>query len=142
MQTPPHLADDALAQWASRIKNSLADLNARIARLSIFLQLPLDTEAEVQTIIDRKHPLFLLHDGRQAGPAHPADEAGNQHRQAHALEELRGLLVLRCEMMANLLDQLGLELTEQIASQAEEHLDRLGFKPGADGFHLLPRIAP
>lgn len=137
MSTPPRLADDALAQRARRIKNSLADLNARIARLSIFLQLPLDTEAQVQLIVKRAHPLFRLHDGRQAGRG-----TGEQHRQANALEELRGLLVLRCKVMASLLDKLGLELTVQIANQAEDHLDRLGFKPGADGFRLLPRTEP
>ena len=137
MSNPPRPADDALAQRARRIKNSLADLNARIARLSIFLQLPLDTEAQVQQIVERTHPLFRLHDGQQAGAA-----AGGQHRQRHALEELRGLLVLRCKVMANLLSNLGLELTGQIANQAEDHLDRLGFKPGADGFRLLPRTKP
>ncbi len=142
MPNQPKLADDALAQWARRIKNTLADLNARIARLSIFLQLPLDSEAEVQKIINREHPLFLLHDTQRAGQVHPADERGNQHRQAHALEELRGLMVLRCDLMAKLLENLGLELTEQIANQAEDHLDRLGFKPGADGFRLLPRTEP
>ena len=137
LPTPPRLADDALAQRASRIKNSLADLNARIARLSIFLQLPLDTEAQVQLIVERTHPLFLRHDASQASTG-----TGDQHRQANALEELRGLLVLRCKVMASLLDNLGLELTGQIANQAEDHLDRLGFKPGADGFRLLPRTEP
>ena len=137
MSNPPRLAEDALAQRARRIKNSLADLNARIARLSIFLQLPLDTETQVQQIVERTHPLFRLHDGQPAGAA-----AGGQHRQRHALEELRGLLVLRCKVMANLLSNLGLELTGQIANQAEDHLDRLGFKPGADGFRLLPRTEP
>lgn len=142
MQNPPHQADEAQAQWTRRIKDSLAELNARIARLSIFLQLPLDSEAEVQKIIHREHPLFRLHEGMQAAQTHPDDEHGKEHRQAHALEELRGLLVLRCELMARLLESLGLELTGQITNQAEDHLDRLGFKPGADGFHLLPRLEP
>lgn len=137
MSNPPRPADDALAQRARRIKNSLADLNARIARLSIFLQLPLDTEAQLQQIVERTHPLFRLHDSQPAGAA-----AGSQQRQRQALEELRGLLVLRCKVMANLLSNLGLELTGQIANQAEDHLDRLGFKPGADGFRLLPRTEP
>ncbi len=137
MSNPPRPAEDALAQRARRIKNSLADLNARIARLSLLLQLPLDTEAQVQLIVERTHPLFRLHDARQSGAA-----AAGQHRQANALEELRGLLVLRCKVMAKLLDDLGLELTGQIANQAEDHLERLGFKPGADGFRLLPRTEP
>ncbi len=137
LPNPPHLADDALAQRARRIKNSLADLNARIARLSLLLQLPLDTDAQVQLIVKRAHPLFRLHADQQTGTS-----TGVQHRQVNALEELRGLLVLRCKVMASLLDKLGLELTVQIANQAEDHLDRLGFKPGADGFHLLPRTQP
>lgn len=137
MSNPPRPAEDALAQRARRIKNSLADLNARIARLSLLLQLPLDTEAQVQLIVERTHPLFRLHADQQTGTS-----TGVQHRQANALEELRGLLVLRCKVMAKLLDDLGLELTGQIANQAEDHLERLGFKPGADGFRLLPRTEP
>lgn len=65
-----------------------------------------------------------------------------ERRKSHLREELRGLLVLRCKVMAKLLETLGLELTGQIANQAEDHLERLGFEPGADGFHLLPRTKP
>lgn len=132
---PPRLPDNALGLRVRRIRNSLADLNARIARLSMFLQLSLDTEAKVQLVIERNHPLFRRHEGRQ-----PGADAGSRQRQA--LEELRGLLVLRCKVMAKLLETLGLELTGQIANQAEDHLERLGFEPGADGFHLLPRTLP
>ena len=82
MSNPPRPADDALAQRARRIKNSLADLNARIARLSIFLQLPLDTEAQVQQIVERTHPLFRLHDGQPAGAA-----AGGQQRQRQPVQQ-------------------------------------------------------
>ena len=84
MSNPPRPADDALAQRARRIKNSLADLNARIARLSLLLQLPLDTDAQVQLIVKRAHPLFRLHADQQTGTS-----TGVQHRQVNALEELR-----------------------------------------------------
>ncbi len=132
---PPRLPDSALSRRVQRIKNSLAELNARIARLSMFLQLSLDSSEQVQLIIDRHHPLFQLLPDRPG-----ATDAGERHRQA--LEELRGLLVLRCKIMARLLDNLGLDLTGQIANQAEDHLERLGFQPGADGFRLLPRTQP
>ena len=132
---PPRLPDNALGLRVRRIRNSLSDLNARIARLSMLLQLSLDSEAKVQLIIERSHPLFRRHEDRSAGSA-----TGGRQRQA--LEELRGLLVLRCKVMARLLDELGLELTGQIANQVADHLERLGFQPGADGFHLLPRTLP
>lgn len=129
--------DDPLFQWSRRITRSLADLDARIARLALFLDLSLESESVMQQVIDRSHPLFQRY---QHNPDVPmTDDHG---RERHSLEELRGLLVVRCNMMANMLNEFGLELSTQIASAAEDHMERVGFKPGADGFTLLPRLKP
>jgi len=61
---------------------------------------------------------------------------GFDERQDHLREELRGLLILRYHMEASSLDKNGLAVTEQAMVQAEEHLLRRGFKPGADGLKL------
>ncbi len=129
--------DDPLFQWSRRMTRSLADLDARIARLALFLELSLHSEAVIEQVIERSHPLFQRY---QHNPDVPLTDDHGRERQS--LEELRGLLVVRCNMMANMLNELGLELTTQIASAAEDHLDRLGFEPGADGFTLLPRRKP
>ena len=130
---------DPLFQWSRRMTRSLADLDARIARLALFLDvdLSLHNESVIEHLIERTHPLFQRYQHNADVPL--SDDHG---RERHSLEELRGLLVVRCNMMANMLNELGLELTTQIASAAEDHLDRLGFKPGADGFTLLPRRKP
>lgn len=53
-----------------------------------------------------------------------------------AWEELRGLIVLRCDLVKNALEVLGLGLTYEITSQVEQALARKGIRPGADGFDL------
>lgn len=120
---------------ARRIGKSLADLNARIARLAMFVGASLKSEADIQKIVHREIPWLQQH---ATAPAADSTHR-NEERVAHEWEELRGLLVLRCDMMAHMLNDLGLEVAEQIAAQAEEHLERVGFKRGADGFDLLPR---
>jgi hypothetical protein len=50
---------------------------------------------------------------------------------------LRGLLVLRLQLEATSLNNHGLRVTLQAMTQAEEHLIRQGFEPGADGLDLV-----
>ena len=129
--------NDALFQWSRRMTRSLSDVDARIARLALFLDISLEHDAVMQQVIDHTHPLFLRY--RHNPEATLADDHG---RERQTLEELRGLLVVRCNMVATMLNDLGLDATTQIASAAEDHLERLGFKPGADGFKLVPLRKP
>lgn len=64
---------------------------------------------------------------------------GDPGRHAHpvAWEELRGLLNMRCDLMARALHELGLEVTRQLTVLVEQSVVRDGFSPGADGFHML-----
>lgn len=129
--------DDPLFQWSRRMTRSLSDLDARIARLALFLDIALESETVMQQVIDRAHPLFQRY---QHNPEVALTDDHGRERQT--LEELRGLLVVRCNMVTHMLNELGLDATTQIASAAEDHLDRLGFKPGADGFKLVPLRKP
>lgn len=132
-------ADEAsLLNSANRVESSLADINVRIARLAMSLDAPLATEADVLQILDRTAPLFLQHDREHLiNTLNPAE-----HRVLHQWEDLRGLLVLRRELMAHALKDLGLEVTLKITSHMEEQLEREGFKPGADGFDMLGQRKP
>ncbi len=113
-------------------RTALRQLNMRIARLVITLRLPLRTEEEFDQIVAGTHPLLA------AGGT--SDTGSSQKRVHRELEELRGLMVLRCELMTHALKTFGLELTYQIASQVEAELQREGFHAGADGFYLLRHI--
>ena len=64
--------------------------------------------------------------------------SGEQRIRRHVqVQELRGLLVLRCELMTHMLQDYGREVTYQISEDVEEQMERHGFKHGADGFALL-----
>ncbi|MDQ3060572.1 MAG: hypothetical protein M3R45_13810 [Pseudomonadota bacterium] len=132
-------ADDAsLLNSVSRIENSLAEINARIARLAMSLDAPLATEADVAQILHRETAVFLQHDREHL----IATLTQEEHRVLHQWEELRGLLVLRRDLMAHSLKDLGLEATLQITLHTEAQLERDGFKPGAEGFDMLERLTP
>ena len=122
--------EEALTFQVERTEAALRQLNARIARLVLTLRLPLHTEEEFDQIMAGTHPLL---------PTGAASDSG-QKRVHQEVEELRGLMVLRCELMTRTLNNLGLELTYLIASKVEEELQRDGFRSGADGFYLLRRL--
>lgn len=117
-----------------RVSRSFVELNARIARLAMMVDAPLTSEQDIQKIIHRQTGNFQA----TTDTAVTQSGAGTSGRLAQQWNELRGLLVLRCNLITQMLDDLGLELTEQVVMQGEEHLERVGFKRGADGFHLLP----
>lgn len=132
MHTDEPQVDASLLNSAERVENSLVEINARIARLSMALEACLASEADIVNILNRKTPFF------QHAQAHCASMLDqNEHRLLHQWEELRGLLVLRCELMARSLKDLGLTMTREITVEIEEQLERDGFKPGADGFDML-----
>lgn len=105
-------------------------MNARIARLLLLLRVRIDHESELQRVLNRQHPDYVLAQQKQ-GP-----KTVRQQRQQRLWEELRGLLSLRCELMASSLQSLGLSMTRDIADQVESDLVRGGFAPSASGFQL------
>lgn len=106
------------AEQAHRFEITLTEVNGRIAFLAGFVGACLQTDSDVQHILNRDHPAF------------------RQRASPRAWEELRGLMVLRCKLVTHALEALGLGLTHQVTSQVERGLARKGIKPGADGFDL------
>lgn len=124
--------DSPLRIKAQALEKELIRLNERIARLAMPLGVPLETELDLQRLLDHGSNLF---------PS-TSDQIGSdqQRRKRNELEELRGLLVMRCELLTTMLQDLGLDVTYQITAAVEEWLQRQGFKPGADGFVLLKHL--
>jgi len=109
-----------------RMESSIEELNARIARLSIALSVSLENESELGRVFHQLQTQVELH----------AAQSTPNRREAAQLTELGGLLVLRYGVEQRFVDQVGVTATRQILVEAEEHLMRAGFQPGADGIDL------
>ena len=119
MQIDSLSIEDLPAGPLRRIEASFEALNARIARLAISLDVPLDHDQHIHEIL--KSP--------------PPSDTTDPHQRRYWIE-LRGLLVLRYSMEKNIAEQIGAQTLKQILIDAEEHLSIEGFKPGADGMAL------
>lgn len=136
--TPDELPLDATQERnAQRVEHSLEQLNTRIALLARLVGADLSSEAVVESILSRSHPFFLGHE-RSGG----LDQSNDQRRLIREWEELRGLLTLRCDLMAHTLSDLGLKATQEIASHVQTRRDKEGLKADSDGFHLRHRLEP
>lgn len=124
--------DDDLTQ---RLGASMEALNARIARLAMALDVALDDRAAVDALMAMEH-FQAVDNERRLAPADGHVRVTSERRHAHKCEELRGLLVLRYHLEVTSLKDNGWAVTRQVLVQAEDHLVRQGFKPGADGLDL------
>jgi hypothetical protein len=123
---------------AERTGASLEALNARIARLAMALDVPLEDESAVQALMATplvNDTAVIASVGPQTSVL-PTVHVTSERRKAHQLEELRGLLLLRCHLETNSITENGLALTRQMLVDGETHLTRQGFKHGADGLGL------
>lgn len=120
---------ESLRNSASRIESSLADINTRIARLSRLLNASLETDEDIVKILQRNNPFLRPHATNALSQS--------EHRIVHEWEELRGLLVLRCELMTHSFNDIGFDATVKMTVHMEERLVRGGFEPGAEGFDML-----
>jgi hypothetical protein len=123
---------------SERLGASLEALNARIARLAIGLGVRLDDQLAVNNLMAQPQEVHVANERRATKSDVNVRYAGpsGDRRVAHQREELRGLLVLRYHMETVSVTDNGLTMTRQILKQAEEHLVRQGFRPGADGLGL------
>lgn len=119
-----------------RLSASIEALNIRIARLAVALHVPLNDPFSVDTLMATRQVQAAVNERRTAQMDLAQVSISADHRQAHQREELRGLLVLRYHMETISLKDNGLTVTRQAMVQAEEHLLRHGFTPGADGLDL------
>jgi len=117
-----------IAEQAYRFESALTAVNARIVFLAGLVGVRLNADGEIQHILDRDNPAFRQGAVSQVGHARRTSQ--------RAWEELRGLMVLRCELVTHALETLGLGLTHHITSEVERKLERKGIKRGADGFEL------
>lgn len=118
-----------------RVETSLTELNARIGVLAKVLGANLGSEADIEHILNREHAFFRVSAG------HHAAVNASERRIQREWEELRGLLALRCDLMAQAVNELGLDTARQITLQVQARRDKEGLKPDSDGFHLRHRLA-
>jgi hypothetical protein len=130
--------DNSQTQRLPHMEASIEALNVRIARLAIGLGVSLMSEADVAQVLRRQPALPALPERRVAKDAPLASPAGSgvDRRKAHQWEELRGLLVLRYGAETRFVDLLGVVSARQLLVDAEAHMLRDGFRPGADGIDL------
>lgn len=138
------MVTESQPDWSSRtgrlhdMASSLAMLNARIARLAIALGVSLENAVEVAQVMSRPPLDGVATERRASSDRRGSSRAGSglERRTAHQWDELRGLLVLRYRVETLYVDEVGVAATREILVQVEAHLEREGFKPGADGIDL------
>jgi hypothetical protein len=111
-------------------------LNVRIARLASALRVHLNDPLAVAALMTMHQVQRVVKERRKASIDPARVNISSDRRQARQHQELRGLLVLRYRMETTSLIDNGLLVTWEAMAQAEEHLVRQGFKPGADGVGL------
>lgn len=120
-----------------RMARSVEELSARIARLAIGLGVSLKTDGEVAHAMSYQ-TLTVQYERRTTADRRDASRPGGTagRRQSHLRDELRGLLVMRYDIETRYVDAIGVVATRQILIEAEAHLARDGFQPGASGVDL------
>lgn len=135
MPTESERTEEALAAHLQRMSNSVEEISARIARLAKTLDVDLQNESELERVLNMDGGGAPAHERRAA--ANSALPAGSpERRKSHLREELRGLLVLRYGVTRRFVDRVGVDATRHILVNAQDQLEREGFKPGAAGADL------
>ena len=135
MPTESERTEEALAAHLQRMSGSIEQLSARIARLASALDVDLQNESELDRVLNMDGGGAPAHERRAA--ANSALPAGSpERRKSHLREELRGLLVLRYGVTRRFVDRGGVDATRHILVNAQDQLEREGFKPGAAGADL------
>lgn len=139
MPTEPPSAADPQAQRLHQMESSIEELNTRIARLAIGLGVSLQNEVEIARVMSQQHPAAAVTTERRDSPDRreaARTGSGPDRRASHMREELRGLMVLRYSVETRYVNEVGVTATRQILVEAEAHMERVGFQPGADGINL------
>jgi hypothetical protein len=109
----------------AQLEVTCKELNQRIARLALALDLSLDQDADMARVMQHVPP--------DSGNGY---SNGQDRRTEHNWNELRGLIVLRDELEKRCVDAIGLVATSDILVDIEQKMVQRGFKPGADGMDL------
>ena len=124
MLTEPSNEQEAVAVQVHRMADQLEAMGARISLLARGLKLSLQTPSEIQAVLR-------------------CDEAcarGLNTRENRMMEELRGLLVLRYDVIAQLAgnQQVGAPAARDLLLYANDRLQAKGFDAGDPGINLRP----
>ena len=120
-------APDQDAARLQRMRSLVEDINMRVIRLAIALDVQLQSEADVKRVLARRTVAVSVETDRRTN---------SDSEKSRQWEELRALLVLRYELETRYVDQVGVGATRQILIDAEEHLVDKGFKFGDDGIGI------
>ncbi|MFZ4552706.1 MAG: hypothetical protein ACOYNB_12900 [Aquabacterium sp.] len=132
-------AEEGAFRRAQQVQRALSELNARIATLSTVLHIDLSDAVVMQSVLQGTHPAFgVLHQHQQLG----GERTGADKRHDRTLQELQGLLALRCDLMTATIGELGLSVTQDIVQQVQDRREQEGLRPDADGFHLRHLLKP
>lgn len=112
--------------------DELLPVSMRIATLARLLGVSLGSEADVTSLLARTHGAFQTEPESKPG--------GRASIKSRELEELRGLLALRCELMAQLVSEHGLEAVHAVTQQVRDHLAHVGLHEQDHGFLLGSKI--
>ena len=132
MPTEAEGTQEALTAHLQRMCASVEQLSARIARIATTLGVDLQNESELDRVLNLDGGAPNGHERRQSALPAP----GPERRKSYMQEELRGLLVLRYSVARRYVGRVGVDATRHILVNAQDQLEREGFKPGAAGADL------
>lgn len=121
--------DDLLASQLRRMSSSVGEVSARIARLAKTLDVNLQNESELNRALS-------LDGGNRAAATAALPSGSPERRKAYLQQELRALLVMRYGIATRYVEEVGITATRHILVDAQDQLERDGFKPGASGTDL------
>jgi hypothetical protein len=108
--------DSFALDWAQSVCH---DLDQRIARLAMGLDLTPDERADMTRLLE-----------------HPRPVSTTSAHEARAWQELRGLVLLRDSVIKRCVDQFGPVTAGELLLDVERRMEQHGFAPGADGFDV------
>lgn len=117
-----------------RLEAELRTLQGRIQQLALALRAPLQTEADVERILQRPPTTPVAVERRSEGSAR--NYRGPERRTAHLWDELRALLVLRYQLCARLAVAVGAPAVRDLLAAADAQLQREGFSSTPAGMAL------
>lgn len=117
-----------------RLEAELRTLQGRIQQLALALRAPLQTEADVERILQRPPTPPVAVERRREGGGH--NYRGPERRAAHLWDELRALLVLRYRLCGRLAVAVGAPAVRDLLAAADAQLQREGFSSTPAGMAL------
>jgi hypothetical protein len=137
MRTEAHtalLGERPETDLVHRMEAELRTLQARIGQLALALRAPLQTEADVERILQRPPtpPVAVERRREGGGPSY----RGPERRSSHLWDELRALLVLRWQLCSRLAAAVGAPAVHQLLEAADAQLQREGFNGTPPGLAL------